>query len=158
MSMRRLLSRNLDTPEKCRARCSCGISKRYLVEKPPPPFWTLPLRAFSTFLFTHRFCNEPALYGDHTAGNISPPWLCMPARSKRSIIRCRQRRRASCRLPSGWEPKTSSTRSIWCGAREELNKCGFDARVIEMKGHDHDYYAVAAELNPKMWEFLAGSK
>ena len=23
-----------------------------------------------------------------------------------------------------------------------------------MEGHDHDYYAVAAELNLKVWEFL----
>ncbi len=44
------------------------------------------------------------------------------------------------------------------GAREELNKRGFDARVTEMEGHDHDYYAVAAELNPKVWKFLMESK
>jgi hypothetical protein len=23
-----------------------------------------------------------------------------------------------------------------------------------MKGHDHNYYAVAKDLNPKIWEFL----
>lgn len=36
----------------------------------------------------------------------------------------------------------------------ELNKHGFDAQVVEMKGHDHNYYAVAKDLNPKIWEFL----
>lgn len=38
-----------------------------------------------------------------------------------------------------------------------LNKHGFDAQVFEMKGHDHDYYAVAKELNPKIWSFLSAS-
>ncbi len=23
-----------------------------------------------------------------------------------------------------------------------------------MEGHDHDFYAVAGDLNPKIWEFL----
>jgi poly(3-hydroxybutyrate) depolymerase len=36
----------------------------------------------------------------------------------------------------------------------ELNKHGFDAQVVEMKGHDHNYYAVAKDLNPKIWEFF----
>jgi poly(3-hydroxybutyrate) depolymerase len=40
----------------------------------------------------------------------------------------------------------------------ELNKHGFDARVVEMKAHDHNYYAVSKELNPKIWEFLRNSK
>lgn len=39
----------------------------------------------------------------------------------------------------------------------ELNKHGFDAQVVEMKGHDHDYYAVAKDLNPKIWEFFRNS-
>ncbi|HWS17261.1 MAG TPA: hypothetical protein VN223_04570, partial [Candidatus Elarobacter sp.] len=40
----------------------------------------------------------------------------------------------------------------------ELNKHGFDARVVEMKAHDHNYYAVSKEVNPKIWEFLHASK
>jgi poly(3-hydroxybutyrate) depolymerase len=36
----------------------------------------------------------------------------------------------------------------------ELNKHGFDAQVVEMKGHDHNYYGVAKDLNPKIWEFF----
>ena len=36
----------------------------------------------------------------------------------------------------------------------ELNKHGFDAQVVEMKGHDHNYYAVSKDLNPKIWEFF----
>jgi poly(3-hydroxybutyrate) depolymerase len=36
----------------------------------------------------------------------------------------------------------------------ELNKNGFDAKVVEMKGHDHNYYAVSKDLNPKIWGFL----
>jgi TonB family protein len=38
--------------------------------------------------------------------------------------------------------------------QSELNKYGFDAQVFEMQGHDHDYYAVAKDLNPKIWSFL----
>ena len=41
--------------------------------------------------------------------------------------------------------------------QSELNKHGFDAQVFEMKGHDHDYYAVAKDLNPKIWSFLSAS-
>jgi poly(3-hydroxybutyrate) depolymerase len=61
--------------------------------------------------------------------------------------------------------------SIWVGTEDpyfklpmvkatqaELNKHGFDAKVFEMKGHDHNYYAVSKELNPKVWEFLKSNK
>jgi len=40
----------------------------------------------------------------------------------------------------------------------ELNKHGFDAKVIEMKGHDHNYYAVAKDLNPQIWDFFRNNK
>jgi poly(3-hydroxybutyrate) depolymerase len=40
----------------------------------------------------------------------------------------------------------------------ELNKHGFDAKVVEMKGHDHNYYAVAKDLNPKIWDFFRSNK
>ena len=39
--------------------------------------------------------------------------------------------------------------------QSELKKHGFDAQVFEIKGHDHDYYAVAKDLNPKIWNFLS---
>ena len=61
--------------------------------------------------------------------------------------------------------------SIWVGTEDpyfklpmvkatqtELNKHGFDAQLVEMKAHDHNYYAVAKELNPKIWEFLRAHK
>jgi poly(3-hydroxybutyrate) depolymerase len=40
----------------------------------------------------------------------------------------------------------------------ELNKHGFDAKVVEMKGHDHNYYAVSKDLNPRIWDFLQATK
>jgi poly(3-hydroxybutyrate) depolymerase len=40
----------------------------------------------------------------------------------------------------------------------ELNKHGFDAKVVEIKGHDHNYYAVSKDLNPKIWEFFRSNK
>jgi len=43
-------------------------------------------------------------------------------------------------------------------ARETLNARGFDVRVTEMEGHDHDYYAVAPELNQQIWKFLSANK
>ncbi len=27
-----------------------------------------------------------------------------------------------------------------------------------MKGHDHNYYAVSKDVNPKIWEFLKSNK
>jgi poly(3-hydroxybutyrate) depolymerase len=40
----------------------------------------------------------------------------------------------------------------------ELNKHDFDAKVVEMKGHDHNYYGVSKDLNPKVWDFLRSNK
>lgn len=40
----------------------------------------------------------------------------------------------------------------------ELNKHGFDAKVVEIKGHDHNYYAVSKDLNPKIWDFFRSTK
>jgi poly(3-hydroxybutyrate) depolymerase len=40
----------------------------------------------------------------------------------------------------------------------ELKKHGFDIQSFEMKHHDHDYYAVAKDLNPKIWQFLSNTK
>ena len=42
--------------------------------------------------------------------------------------------------------------------QSELKKHGFDTQVFEMKGHDHNYYAVSKELNPKIWDFLKSSE
>jgi TonB family protein len=59
--------------------------------------------------------------------------------------------------------------AIWVGTKDpysltmvrntqsELKKHGFNAQVFEMEGHDHDYYAVAKDLNPKIWSFLTAS-
>src|SRR5215467_3571720 len=38
--------------------------------------------------------------------------------------------------------------------QSELNKHGFQAQVVEMKGHDHNYYAVSKDLNPRILEFF----
>jgi poly(3-hydroxybutyrate) depolymerase len=61
--------------------------------------------------------------------------------------------------------------SIWVGTEDpyfklplvkatqaELNKHGFEAKVVEIKGHDHNYYAVSKELNPQIWEFFRSNK
>jgi poly(3-hydroxybutyrate) depolymerase len=38
----------------------------------------------------------------------------------------------------------------------ELKKHGFDAQVFEIKGHDHNYYAIAKDLKPENSGFLQG--
>ena len=40
----------------------------------------------------------------------------------------------------------------------EMNKHGFETQVVEMKGHDHNYYAVSKDLNPRIWEFFRNNK
>jgi predicted esterase len=40
----------------------------------------------------------------------------------------------------------------------EMNKHGFETQVVEMKGHDHNYYAVSKDLNPRIWEFFRNTK
>lgn len=40
----------------------------------------------------------------------------------------------------------------------ELNKHGFAAQVVELPAHDHNYYAVSKELNPRIWDFLRSHK
>ena len=39
-------------------------------------------------------------------------------------------------------------------SRDELVKNGFAAELIEMKGHDHDYYSFAKSVNERAWSFL----
>ena len=41
--------------------------------------------------------------------------------------------------------------------RDALNKNGFDAQLTEIKGHTHDYYGKADEINKAAWEFLKGA-
>ena len=38
--------------------------------------------------------------------------------------------------------------------RDALNQKGFDAQLIEMKGHDHWYYDLAPKINAEAWTFL----
>jgi hypothetical protein len=38
--------------------------------------------------------------------------------------------------------------------RDAFESRGFPAQLTEMPGHDHNYYAVAAKINPTIWEFL----
>ena len=38
--------------------------------------------------------------------------------------------------------------------RDALNKYGFDAQLTEIKGHTHDYYSKADEINKAAWDFL----
>src|SRR6476469_8763272 len=40
----------------------------------------------------------------------------------------------------------------------ELNKHGFEAKAVEIKGHDHNYYAVSKDLNPKIWDFFKSNE
>jgi poly(3-hydroxybutyrate) depolymerase len=48
--------------------------------------------------------------------------------------------------------------SLVKGTQAELNKHGFQSQVVEMKGHDHNYYAVSKDLNPKILEFFRGNQ
>jgi poly(3-hydroxybutyrate) depolymerase len=38
--------------------------------------------------------------------------------------------------------------------RDAFDSRGFPVQLTEMPGHDHNYYAVAAKINPTVWEFL----
>jgi poly(3-hydroxybutyrate) depolymerase len=38
--------------------------------------------------------------------------------------------------------------------RDELLESGFAVELIEMKGHDHDYYSFAKSINERAWSFL----
>jgi len=37
-----------------------------------------------------------------------------------------------------------------------LKKAGFDVHYVEMAHHDHDYFAVADEVNADAWRFMKG--
>lgn len=39
-------------------------------------------------------------------------------------------------------------------SRDGLVKLGFVAELVELKGHTHDYYGRASEINPAAWAFL----
>jgi hypothetical protein len=38
--------------------------------------------------------------------------------------------------------------------RVALNNRGFGAELTEIKGHTHDYYGRASEINKEVWSFL----
>jgi poly(3-hydroxybutyrate) depolymerase len=38
--------------------------------------------------------------------------------------------------------------------RDALAAHGFEPKIIEMPGHDHNYYGVSGEVNKAVWEFL----
>ena len=40
------------------------------------------------------------------------------------------------------------------GTVAALNAKGFDSRLSEIRGHDHNYYVRAAEINREAWDFL----
>jgi hypothetical protein len=40
------------------------------------------------------------------------------------------------------------------GTRDVLRDAGFPVSLIEMPGHDHNYYAVSEKLNRQAWDFL----
>jgi poly(3-hydroxybutyrate) depolymerase len=42
--------------------------------------------------------------------------------------------------------------------RDRLVKAGFPVHFIEMEGHDHNYYAVADDVNEGAWKFLSGQQ
>lgn len=42
--------------------------------------------------------------------------------------------------------------------RDMLNKNGFDSQLIEMPGHDHNYYDPAPKINAGVWSFLKEQK
>jgi predicted esterase len=39
-----------------------------------------------------------------------------------------------------------------------LNAAGFNAQLTEIKGHTHDYYSRAADINKQVWAFLKDKK
>ena len=49
------------------------------------------------------------------------------------------------------------SRTLVRNTQNALKEHGGDAQVFEMKGDNHDYYAVAKDLNPKIWSFLSAS-
>jgi hypothetical protein len=38
--------------------------------------------------------------------------------------------------------------------RDLLMKSGFSVHYVELKNHDHNYYALADEINSDAWEFM----
>jgi poly(3-hydroxybutyrate) depolymerase len=44
--------------------------------------------------------------------------------------------------------------SVVRATRDAFNSRSFSVQLTEMPGHDHNYYAVAAKVNPAIWEFL----
>jgi len=44
------------------------------------------------------------------------------------------------------------------GTRDALNARGFQAQLREMRGHDHNYYAVSREVNKAVWDFLRANQ
>lgn len=44
--------------------------------------------------------------------------------------------------------------SLVRATRDAFNSRGLSVQLTEMPGHDHNYYVVAAKINPAIWGFL----
>ena len=42
--------------------------------------------------------------------------------------------------------------------RDALKARGFEVQLVEMRGHDHNYYAVSRDVNRAVWEFLRANE
>jgi poly(3-hydroxybutyrate) depolymerase len=42
--------------------------------------------------------------------------------------------------------------------RDAVNAKGFNLQLTEIKGHTHDYYGIAGDVNKKVWAFLSAHK
>jgi poly(3-hydroxybutyrate) depolymerase len=41
--------------------------------------------------------------------------------------------------------------------RDAFNSRGYSLQLTEISGHDHNYYVIAAKVNPAIWDFLKAS-
>lgn len=96
--------------------------------------------AFDAAMFESEYFAAVAVHGMKIADDYK--WIVDRARRKTPIV-----------IYIGDHDQFHTTESVQ-QTRDLLRKAGFPVRYVELRGHDHNYYALADHINQDAWKFF----
>ena len=96
--------------------------------------------AFDAAMFESQYFAAVAVHGMKIADDYN--WIVGRAKRKTPIV-----------IYIGDHDQFHSTESVQ-KTRDLLHNAGFPVRYVELRGHDHNYYAIADQINRDAWKFF----
>ena len=96
--------------------------------------------AFDAAMFESQYFAAVAVHGMKIADDYK--WIVDRAERKTPIV-----------IYIGDHDQFHTTESVQ-STRDLLRKAGFPVRYVELRGHDHNYYAIADHINQDAWKFF----